>query len=67
MRINLSMRQTPLDNCDPRRRQELEDSRRIQEDHKAMANLSNQFINKQFDAWQFPERLAMYNQSTKGE
>ena len=55
----------PIDNVDPRRKQELMDSRRVQEDHTAMANLSNTVINEQFDAWQFPERLAMYNQSSK--
>jgi len=55
----------PIDNVDPRRKQELMDSRRVQEDHNAMANLSPRFINEQWDAWEFPERLAMYNQSSK--
>ena len=53
------------ENVDPRRRQELADARMIQEDHNEIANLSNRFINKQFNAWKYPERLAMYNQSTK--
>ena len=55
----------PIDNVDPRRKQELIDARMIQEDHNAMANLSGKVINKQFNAWEFPERLAMYNQSSK--
>ena len=54
----------PIDNVDPRRKQELTDARMIQEDHNAMANLSGKVINKQFNAWRYPERLAMYNQNT---
>jgi len=53
----------PLDNCDPRRKQELMDSRMIQEDHNAMANLSPRVINKEYNAFAWQERLAMYNQS----
>ncbi len=55
----------PIYNCDPRRKQELTDSRMIQEDHNAMANCPRAEINRQFDAGVYPERLAMYNQSTK--
>ena len=55
----------PVDNVDPRRKQELMDARMIQEDHNAMANLSNKPIHREFDAWEYPERLAMYNQSSK--
>ena len=55
----------PVDNVDPRRKQELMDTRMIQEDHGAMANLSNKPIHMEFDAWEYPERLAMYNQSWK--
>jgi hypothetical protein len=54
-------------NVDPRRKQELSDSRMIQEDHSAVANLSRTFQNHTFDANEFPERLAMYNQSTKAK
>jgi len=57
----------PVDNVDPRRRQELQDARMIQEDQKAMANLSGRFINREFNANKFPERLAMYNQSFKNK
>lgn len=38
---------------DPRRRQEIADSRMIQEDHKAMANLSERAINRQFNQNRF--------------
>jgi hypothetical protein len=55
----------PIDNVDPRRKQEMMDARRIQEDHASMANLSGRVINQEFDAWEYPERLAMYNQSSK--
>ncbi|HVW99277.1 MAG TPA: hypothetical protein VHA52_02385 [Candidatus Babeliaceae bacterium] len=54
----------PVDNVDPRRKQELMDARRIQEDPIGMANLSDKFIHQEFDAGEFPERLAMYNQSS---
>lgn len=52
-------------NVDPRRKQELSDSRMIQEDHNAMANLSNVPAYSTFNPDAYPERLAMYNQSTK--
>jgi hypothetical protein len=55
----------PIDNCDPRRKQELADARMIQEDHNAMANCPQTVINRQFNAWKYPERLEMYNQSMK--
>jgi hypothetical protein len=51
-------------NVDPRRKQELADSRMIQEDHKKIANLSEKFILREFNEWRYPERLAMYNQNT---
>jgi hypothetical protein len=54
----------PITNVDPRRKQELTDARMIQEDHTAMANLSGRVINKEFNVWKYPERLAMYNQNT---
>lgn len=41
----------------PRRKQEIMDSRMIQEDHSAVANLSGKFINKRFDASRFVESL----------
>lgn len=61
----LMMRNTFYTNVDPRRKQELSDSRMIQEDHTKMANLSEHGYQRQFNAWEYPERLAMYNQSTK--
>jgi len=54
-----------MSNVDPRRRQELSDARMIQEDHGKMANLSEKPIHRQFDAWEYPERLAMFNQSSR--
>ena len=50
---------------DPRRAQEQADARMIAEDHRAMSNLSEKEINKEFYAWRKVERLAMYNQSDK--
>ena len=51
-------------NVDPRRRQELLDSRMVQEDHNAMANLSGKFINQEYDANRYEQRLDMFNQNT---
>lgn len=52
-------------NVDPRRKQELADARMIQEDQNAVANLSERFLHHTFDANEYPERLAMYNQSQR--
>jgi len=52
-------------NVDPRRMQELADARMISEDYRGMANLSEREINREFNAWAYPERLAMYNQSDR--
>jgi hypothetical protein len=41
------------DHIDPRRRQEVSDSRMIQEDHDAVANLSPRFIHKEFNQLKF--------------
>ncbi len=60
---NLEMRDFFYNNVDPRRKQELADSRMIQEDHNSIANLPRQAIHSTFDPDVFPERLAMYNQS----
>lgn len=38
---------------DPRRRQEIHDSRMIREDHTAMSNLSGVVINKQYNQNRF--------------
>lgn len=50
---------------DPRRAQEHADARMIAEDHRAMSNLSEKEINREFNAWRRVERLAMYDQSDK--
>lgn len=54
-------------NVDPRRKQELCDSRMVQEDHNAIANLSNEPVYHTFNQDEYPERLAMYNQSSKAK
>lgn len=63
--ILVSMRESFYNNVDPRRKQEWADSRMINEDHYKMANCPEKPINRQFNAWKYPERLAMYNQSQK--
>lgn len=50
-------------NVDPRRKQELADARRVQEDHSSVANLSPVAYQMQFDPNAHVERLSMYNQS----
>lgn len=65
MELEMIIRESFYGNVDPRRRQELADSRMIQEDHKAVANLSETFLNHTFDYDKYPERLSMYNQSQK--
>jgi hypothetical protein len=67
MELEMVMRSSFYNNVDPRRKQELADSRMIQEDTNAVANLSKTFLNHTFDANEYPERLAMYNQSTKAK
>jgi len=52
-------------NVDPRRRQELADANMISESHTSMANLPQGKVYHQFDANRYPERLAMYNQSSR--
>lgn len=61
----MMMRNFFYNNVDPRRKQELADANMIHEDHNAVANLSERFIHRTFNANQFPERLAMYNQSQR--
>jgi hypothetical protein len=52
-------------NVDPRRKQELADGRMIQEDHKAMANLSETAIYHEFNPDRFVEKFQNYDQNTK--
>jgi hypothetical protein len=44
---------TFYDNIDPRRRREVADSRMIQEDHRAMANLPTKGFQRQFNPGSF--------------
>lgn len=53
----------PVDNCDPRRRQELADSRMIQEDMHSMSNLPGKPVYHEFNAWKYKEHFAGYNQN----
>lgn len=50
---------------DPRRRQERADADMVSKDMSAMANCPPQAKNHTFNAWKYPERLAMYDQSQK--
>ena len=53
---------------DPRMRQKIMDSRMIQEDHNAIANLSETFIHEQFNANRFMEALGRrFENSEVGE
>jgi hypothetical protein len=52
---------------DPRRKQERTDARMISEDHTAMANLSERPVYREFNAWKYPERFDMYDQSDKSK
>jgi hypothetical protein len=63
--MDLILRATFFENVDPRRKQERQDARMIREDHTKMANLSDQAIHREFNAWQFPERLNMYDESDR--
>lgn len=49
----LNMHRIFNEHIDPRRRHEYEDSQRVQEDHKAVANLSERGFQKEFnpDNW----------------
>lgn len=55
----------PMAGVDPRRKQELADSRMIQEDHSKVSNLSEHGFQKEFNPSAYPERLAMYKQSDR--
>ncbi|MFI5332618.1 MAG: hypothetical protein ACHQVS_00795 [Candidatus Babeliales bacterium] len=48
---------------DPRRRQERADAAMISEGEMAPANMPTQASHHTFNAWKYPERLAMYDQS----
>lgn len=65
MELEVVLRQEFFENVDPRRKQERKDSRMVQEDHNEMANLSRKAIHREFNAWEYPERLNMFDQSDK--
>lgn len=65
MDILMTMRNSFYDNVDPRRKQELTDSRKVQEDHTKMANCSENGYQRQFNPDEYVEKLSMYNQSTR--
>jgi hypothetical protein len=46
----------------PSRKQEVMDSRMVQEDHNAFANLSPNFINRQFKANRFMQSLGKFDE-----
>lgn len=52
-------------NVDPRRKQELADSRMIYEDKHAMANLKNEPTYHEFNCDKYVEKLNMFNQSNR--
>lgn len=49
----------------PKRAQEIMDSRMIQEDHNAISNLSPEFINRQFDANKYMQSLGRKDESSE--
>ena len=65
MELDLLLRGTFFENVDPRRKQERVDSRMIAENHTKIANLSETPIHREFNAWKYPERLNMFDQSSK--
>ncbi len=58
MVLEMGMRDVFYGSIIPRRKQEVADSRMIQEDHSAMANLSPEPIHRQFDAGRFAEAFS---------
>jgi len=52
-------------NVDPRRKQELSDSRMVNEDHNALANLSERAVYHEFNPDKYVEHLNMFNQNTR--
>lgn len=62
--LELGMRDVFYGQIDPRRKQEVADSRMIQEDHNAMANLSPRAINREFDAGRFAEAFKFTKHTT---
>lgn len=65
MELNAILSGTFFENVDPRRKQERNDARMIQENHSKMANLSENAIHREFNAWDRVERLNMFDQSKR--
>lgn len=63
--ITIILRDTFLSNVDPRRKQELVDSRMIQEDHRAISNLPPVGFQREFNPDRYVEHFNMYNQSSR--
>lgn len=55
--VEMELRNAFMAQVDPRRRQEVADSRMISEDHYSMSNLSPRFINKQFNPGKYVEKF----------
>lgn len=60
--MHMKMKEAFYRKVNPRREQEIMDSRMIQEDHSAFANLSPEFINKQWDPDRYCESLGRYDE-----
>lgn len=52
---------------DPRRKQERVDGNMLNEDKTAPSNCPSEVRYHTFNAWKYPERLAMYDQSEPQE
>lgn len=65
MEIKGLMAEIFYENVDPRRKQERNDSRQVSEDHKAMSNLSERAIHKEFRHDNWMEHLNMFDQDSK--
>lgn len=63
--IFIEMEDAFYSNVDPRRKQELSDARQLYEDHSAVANLSPDGFQRQFNPDKYVEKLNMYNQSQR--
>lgn len=63
--IVMAMKEAFYRKMNPRREQEIMDSRMIREDHDAIANLSGRFINKTFDADRFVQSLGRYDEASE--
>jgi hypothetical protein len=67
MKINIhedvrSMKEAFYRKVNPRREQEVMDARMIQEDHAQIANLSERFINRQWDPDRFCQSLGRFDE-----